>query len=163
MSELDSFLGCGHSTWVIDSNMRWRDDFILSGADVKPAEGNRSRIWRITPARPAEFRFPRQSPGRALLQPHGAPPQPAPCTPHGHPTAHTVSWVAGIRCTLTFDVSLWIDGAATACSLAFPSALLLRSSVSNFGWWISQQTTEQVVVNCSSLQLVTTWPLPKEG
>ena len=68
MFELDSFLSCGRSSWILDRNMRWQDDFILTGADVKPANGNSSRIWRITPARPAEFRFPRQSPARASAQ-----------------------------------------------------------------------------------------------
>ena len=47
LEELDAVLGCRSSSWVVDTKIRWEDDVILSGVT-----GARSRVWRLTPARP---------------------------------------------------------------------------------------------------------------
>jgi len=133
MAELDNMLGCRSFEWVVDRNIRWEDSVILSGA-----AGPQSRVWRITPARPAEFRRPLEF-GMAMRQKRDI------ATPG----------------TLTFPVSLGLRGRQSPCSIAFHNATLQRSNVSNFGWWISQLPSAAVAVNCSTIGLLTTWPLPK--
>ena len=47
LKELDHLVGCGPTDrqWITDTDVRWQDDFILTGMDV----GADRRAWRLTP------------------------------------------------------------------------------------------------------------------
>eukprot|EP01052_Picozoa_sp_SAG31_P001734 SAG31_NODE_58_length_29669_cov_20.244978_25_plen_598_part_00 len=50
LNSLDRLIGCGarERKWIVDSRPRWKDDFVLSAADV----GTERRVWRFTPSLP---------------------------------------------------------------------------------------------------------------
>ena len=58
LSEMTMAMGCADSErhWITDTNIRWQDDFLLSGSTV--GSGNRTqRVWRFTPSDPASVRL----------------------------------------------------------------------------------------------------------
>ena len=53
LQEMTTVMGCANRTWITDTNIRWEDDFLLSGSKV--GVGNETRVWRFTPRDPTSF------------------------------------------------------------------------------------------------------------
>jgi hypothetical protein len=133
LSEMTALLGCADRSWITDTNIRWQDDFLLSGSTV--GTGNLTqRVWRFTPLDPTSF----------------APVVSAKLSPRE----------AG---NVTIPVTMEMSGKQRACELSFVQAVLRFGRSSHYGWWITQpDAVPPVAVNCSSggTALETTWPLP---
>ena len=66
LDEATAYLGCAQRRWIVDKQMRWQDDIILTGATLGLPPGvsstgttdsssQTSKVWRVTPLRPSEF------------------------------------------------------------------------------------------------------------
>lgn len=66
LDEATAYVGCAQRRWIVDKQMRWQDDIILTGATLGLPPGvsstgttdsssQMSKVWRVTPLRPSEF------------------------------------------------------------------------------------------------------------
>jgi hypothetical protein len=60
LNEMTTVMGCnasaGERDWITDLNIRWQDDFLLSGSTIGLSTANTSqRVWRFTPLDPTAF------------------------------------------------------------------------------------------------------------
>ena len=60
LAELTTMLGCSNEerSWITDTNIRWQDNFLLSGSTVGGGSGSNlttQRVWRFTPLDPTVF------------------------------------------------------------------------------------------------------------
>ena len=59
LAELTTMLGCSNEerSWITDTNIRWQDNFLLSGSTVGGGSGSNltQRVWRFTPLDPTMF------------------------------------------------------------------------------------------------------------
>ena len=65
LSEMTAMMGCdehaGERAWITDTNIRWQDDFLLSGSTVgltnhtNSSQSTAQRVWRFTPSDPTSF------------------------------------------------------------------------------------------------------------
>ena len=136
LSELSDLLGCANRTWITDTNIRWQDNFLLSGSTVG-TENLTQRVWRFTPLNPTSFA----------------------------PVLSTAS-SARDPGNVTIPVTMNIFDKPRSCFLHFTDAVLRSSQSSHSGWWVTQpDATSAVAVNCSGnnatgLHTTSTWPLP---
>lgn len=107
LSEMTAVMGCderaGERNWITDLNIRWQDDFLLSGSTIGLSTANISqRVWRFTPLDPTAF-MPK--------------------------TTASASGHAGNPGNITIPVSMHLYGADRPCVLGFEQAVLSASTL----------------------------------
>ena len=154
MAELNDYLGgCGEDEegnsndsgaagrWIIDSNLRWNDTFVLSGTAVSPTR----RVWRLT-CNPSNSVAADRSCAAEVSQ----------------DVVATVSlWADGgvglAPCTLTFpNARLCPTAAGLASGWCRRNTTLYSHGGADQGWWVVQRV-EAAAANRSSVRVRCQW------
>ena len=136
LDEMTAVLGCADRRWIVDSNIRWQDSFLLSGSKV--GEDNFTHwVWRYSPRDPTTF-MPRLS--------------------NGHSSSSESSHAGPGN--ISIPVQLFLSGENRSCKLGFEQAVLRISRSSHFGWWIMQPDSAPPVGVVCANYTTTVWPLP---